>query len=498
MLRGHDAVETRVGMRPLLHYEAAAAPRSMCIALRTDEVLSEPQGAAFQRTQGVSYLRSRKRSLSGSEESNPMSRTSQPVHEWRQDQVKLLPQGIIIPFVLLASCFMWWGIANNITDPLVKVFKEIFGGLSTFQASLIQFAFYGGYFCMALPGAIIARRFSYKTGVLVGLGLYAAGCFLLYPSMLVQQFVFFCLSYYVLACGLGILETNANPYILAIGPQLTATRRLNFAQAFNPVGSVIGILMCQILIMARLPQDSEGNLSIPADRVSEALNIVIFPYLSVASILVVVWILIAVTRMPHMAEEDKRIHLAATFGRLFRNPNYTFSVIAQFFYVGSQITVWTYTNFYIPEAIGVTQEVALRYHTGALVLFGASRWIFTGLMRRFRASSLLLFAAVMAAVLSLVVVFVGGMAGVWALIGISGFMSLMFPTIFGLGCEGLGEDTKLGASGLIMAILGGALITPFQGSLIDLWGVNLSYLVPFGCFVVIGLYAMTARKVVAE
>ena len=427
-----------------------------------------------------------------------MTQSGQSMQEERPDQVKLLPPGIIFPFLLLASCFMWWGIANNITDPLVKVFKEIFGELSTFQASLIQFAFYGGYFCMALPGAIIARRFSYKTGVLVGLGLYAVGCFLLYPSTLAQQFVFFCLSYYVLACGLSILETNANPYILAIGPQLTATRRLNFAQAFNPVGSVIGILMCQILIMARLPQDADGNLSIPEEKVSEALNIVIFPYLSVAAVLVLVWILIAVTKMPHMAEEDKRIHFAATFGRLFRNPNYTFAVVAQFFYVGAQITVWTYTNFYIPEAIQVTQEVALRYHTAALLLFGASRWIFTALMRKFRASTLLLFAAVMAAVLSLVVVFVGGMVGVVALIGVSGFMSLMFPTIFGLGCEGLGNDTKLGASGLIMAILGGALITPLQGSLIDLWGVYMSYLVPFGCFVVIGLYAMAARRVVAE
>ncbi len=431
----------------------------------------------------------------------------------------LIPPGIVFPFILLASCFMWWGIANNITDPLVRVFKAVFGELTTFQASLIQFAFYGGYFCMAIPGAIISRKFSYKTGVLVGLGLYALGCFLLYPSTLLQRFVFFCISYYVLACGLGILETNANPYILAIGPMKTATRRLNFAQSFNPIGSVIGILLCQILIMARLPQDAEGNLSIAPEQISEALNIVIFPYLSVAGILVVVWILIAVTKMPRMADTDGSVHLLHTAKQLSTNANYVFAVVAQFFYVGAQITVWTYTNFYIPEQMHVTQETALKYHTGALILFGASRWVFTGLMKRFKAHTLLLAAAVLAGLLTLSVIFIGGLVGVCSLIGISAFMSLMFPTIFGLGCEGLDdEQTKVGASGLIMAILGGALITPTQGWLIDTFNARLlakysatmpqeaaeelatqvavswSYGLPLVCFVVIGIYAMYNRR----
>jgi len=408
----------------------------------------------------------------------------------------LFPLKILWPFILLSSCFMWWGIANNITDPLVRVFKTVFGELTTFQASLIQFAFYGGYFCMAIPGAIISRKYSYKTGVLVGLGLYATGCFLLYPATLLQQFVFFCLSYYVLACGLGILETNANPYILAIGPKETATRRLNFAQSFNPIGSVIGILLCQVLIMARLPEDSEGNLSIAPDQINEALNIVIFPYLSVAGILIIVWILIALTKMPRMSDTDGGVHLLQTFKQLSKNVNYVFSVVAQFFYVGAQITVWTYTNFYIPEQLSVTQETALKYHTGALILFGASRWVFTGLMKRFPAHKLLLAAAILAGLCTLSVIFVGGRVGVFSLIGVSAFMSLMFPTIFGLGCKGLGDDqTKIGASGLIMAILGGALITPLQGALIDKVGVSLSYLVPLICFFVIAAYGIYAGKV---
>jgi FHS family L-fucose permease-like MFS transporter len=256
--------------------------------------------------------------------------------------------------VLLASCFLWWAIADNLTDPLVKVFKEIFG-MSTFQASLIQMAFYGGYFCMALPGAMIARKFTYKTGVLIGLGFYAAGCILLYPAMLAERFVLFCLAYYVLASGLGILETNANPYVLALGSEKTATRRLNFAQSFNPIGVALGIVLCQVLIMARLPQDAAGQLSIGAGQAAESLNTVIFPYLSVAAVLVVVWFMILFAKMPDAAEHDKHLHFFSTVGRLLQNGNYVFSA--------------------------------------------------------------------------------------------SGLMSLMFPTIFGLGCSDLGEDNEAGLLG---------------------------------------------------
>ncbi len=402
----------------------------------------------------------------------------------------LLEKKYILGFILLSSCFMWWGVANNITDPLVRVFKAVFGELSTFQASLIQFAFYFGYFCMAIPGALISRRFSYKTGVLVGLGVYALGCFLLYPATVLQEFLYFCIAYYILASGLGILETNANPYILALGSKETATRRLNFAQSFNPIGSVTGILLAQILIMAKMPLDAEGNISIASDQINEMLNIVIFPYLSIAAVLVVVWILIALTKMPKASDSGNEVHIFKTFGQLFKKKNYVFGVVAQFFYVGAQITVWTYTNFYIPEQLHVTPEVALQYHTVALIMFGASRWIFTALMRKFKDHSLLLFAAIAAGLLTLSVVFVGGIIGVYSLLGISAFMSLMFPTIFGMGSDGLSDaETKVGSSGMIMAILGGALITPLQGALVDIIGVNLSYILPFICFVVIGSYA---------
>jgi FHS family L-fucose permease-like MFS transporter len=414
-------------------------------------------------------------------------------HVSHHDHHSVIPKGRLWPFALLASCFLWWAIANNITDPLVKVFQETFV-MTAFQASMIQSAFYFGYFCMALPGAIIARRFSYKTGVLVGLGMYAVGCFLLYPAKEAQEFAFFCFAYYILACGLGILETNANPYVMVLGSVESATRRLNFAQSFNPIGSVIGTLMCQIMIMANLPHDESGKLAISEAEKAASLNTVVLPYLVIASVLVAVWFLILFSKMPKASDAGEEMHFWSTAGRLLSNRNYVFSVIAQFAYVGTQISVWTYTNYYIPEQLGVTQQVALMWHTGALILFGCARWIFTYLMTFFRPSSLLLFAAIMACVVTSVVIFVGGMPGVIALVLISGFMSLMFPTIFGLGCANLGSDTKLASSGQIMAIVGGAVITPAQGWLLDRHGVSLSYVLPLVCFVIIGIYAVYGRR----
>jgi len=406
-------------------------------------------------------------------------------------KTSLLEKKHLFAFILLSSCFMWWGIANNLTDPLVKVFKEIFGQLSTFQASLIQFAFYFGYFCMALPGAFIARKYSYKTGVLVGLGIYALGCFLLYPSRLIGEFVFFCISFYILACGLGILETNANPFILVLGPKKTATWRLNLAQSFNPIGAVAGNLLCLTLIISQISVDKEGNFLIPEEDIGKTLDIVIYPYLLIAAVLIFVWFLIAFTKMPKMSDSADDIHLFKTFKKLFKKRNYSFAVIAQFFYVGLQITVWTYTIFYIPKHMGVTPKEALYFQTAALILFGLSRWVFTALMKWFKDHTLLLAAAILGGLLVISVIFIGGKVGACSYVGISAFMSLMFPTIFGMGCEGLNnEETKIGSSGLIMAILGGSVITPLQAALIDFLGLEMSFIVPFLCFVVIGAFAL--------
>jgi FHS family L-fucose permease-like MFS transporter len=413
---------------------------------------------------------------------------------------KLLPHGDLLPFVLLSSCFAWWGIANNMTDPLVRAFTGIFSDLSNFQSSLIQFAFYGAYFGLAIPGSIIARKFGYKKGVLIGLGMYVVGCFLFYPASLMLQFVPFLIAFYVLAGGLSILETNANPYVLALGPEETATQRLNLAQSFNPVGSVIGTLLCQILILAKLEALKEKTADAAAEQVqalqSQQLSIVIVPYLIIGGILVAIWLLIAFTKMPFVKESDTNVHFVPTIKRLMKNPNYVFAVIAQFFYVGAQISVWTYTVYYIPEQLGISPSEALKYyHTPALIIFGISRFVATALMTKVQPHNLLKVMAILGAVFTAVVILAGGQIGAIALVGISACMSLMFPTIFGLGSRGLGEDTKIGGSGLIMAILGGALLTPLQGWMIDVSNVSVSYVIPLICFVVIAVYAVFAGKV---
>lgn len=415
------------------------------------------------------------------------------MHQPTPKKLPLLPSGEKWPFFLLASCFLWWGVANNMTDPLVKVFTGIFDGLTNFQSSLIQFAFYGAYFCLAIPGAIIARKYGYKRGVLVGLGLYVVGCLLFIPASLTQQFFPFLIAFYVLAGGLSILETNANPYVLVLGPEETATQRLNLAQSFNPVGAIVGTLLAQILILAKL--EGLDTTVAEADLQGQQLAIVVAPYLIISVVLIIFWVLIACSRMPYVVESDRRVHFIPTVKRLMRIPNYVFALVAQFFYVGAQITVWTFTIYYVPDQLGMSGSDTLKYfHLPALILFGIFRFISTAAMSRFAPSSVLAFMSCTAVLLSVVVVWVGGYPGAYALVGLSACMSLMFPTIFGLGSRGLGEDTKIGGSGLIMAILGGAVITPIQGFLIDVSTVQLSYIVPLICFAVIAAYAVFAGR----
>jgi FHS family L-fucose permease-like MFS transporter len=423
----------------------------------------------------------------------------------------IIPRNILIPFILLSTCFAMWGLSNNMTDPLVKAFLDIFDDMSVAQTALIQNAFYGAYFCLGIPGAIIARKYGYKKGVLAGLGLYIIGGLLFYPASVMLKFEPFLIAFFVLAGGLSILETNANPYIIAMGPEDTATQRLNFAQSFNPVGSLIGLFVCKFAILTKLDVinvqkvEGLGEEALLAIQ-TEQLEIVMKPYFIAALVLIVLWVLIATyKKMPDVAEHDSKAHLGSTLKQLFTSKNYVFAVIAQFFYVGAQIAVWTYTIHYITGQLGISNSKAMNYHMGAIITFSVSRWIFTGLMRVFSPSVLLVVASVVGAVLTCSVIFVQGIVGVYCLIGVSACMSLMFPTIFGLGSRGLGEATKIGASGLIMAILGGALLTQLQGKLIDVFGgadaeflgsaTAKSYMVPLVCFVVITAYGLFACKV---
>jgi FHS family L-fucose permease-like MFS transporter len=417
----------------------------------------------------------------------------------KRQNVKLIPPGILWPFILLTSCFAWWGLANNMTDTLLAAFKKIMS-MSDFQTSWIQIAFYGSYFCLALPAAIFIKKFTYKSGVLLGLGMFVVGALLFFPASKTMNYFHFLAALYILAGGLSILETSANPYIIAMGPEETGTRRLNFAQSFNPIGSILGVLLSKLFILSHLNSaTAEERAAMNPEQLlqiqSQELSAVMGPYVAVAFLLLVIWISIALLKMPRASDADSKLNLGPTFNRLFHNRHYMWGVVAQFFYVGAQIGVWSFTIRYVMQELNLNEADASSYYLASLILFTASRFICTFLMRYMTPGNLLALLAVLAIGFSLIVIFIGGTIGVYALVGISGCMSLMFPTIFGLAVRGLGDDTKIGGSGLIMAILGGAILTAVQGQVSDLTGsINLAYFVPLFCFVIIAYYGGVACR----
>lgn len=412
----------------------------------------------------------------------------------------LVPAKILFPFILLTSCFAWWGLANNMTDTLLAAFKKIMS-MSDFQTSWIQLAFYGSYFCLALPAAIFIKRFTYKSGVLLGLGLFIIGALLFYPASITMNYFHFLGALYILAGGLSILEASANPYIITMGPEETGTRRLNFSQSFNPIGSILGILLSKLFILSNLNQASaEERAAMTPEMLKEVrsaeLNAVMGPYVAVAFILIIIWILIAINKkMPQSSDKSGNLNLKPTFKRLIKNRHYMWGVVAQFFYVGAQIGVWSFTIRYVMKELDLNEAEASSYYMASLILFTVFRFVCTGLMKFMTPRNLLLVLAVVAIVCTGTVIIGGGYLGVIALVVISACMSLMFPTIFGLAVLGLGEDTKIGGSGLIMAILGGAVLTATQGQVSDLTGsINIAYSVPLICFLIIAYYAAVASK----
>lgn len=411
----------------------------------------------------------------------------------------LISAGNLWPFILITSLFMLWGLANNMTDTLLAAFKRIMS-MTDFQTSWIQLAFYGAYFCLAFPAALYIRKYTYKSGILLGLGLFAVGSLLFYPASIAMSYGFFLFALYVLAGGLSILETAANPYILVMGPQDTATRRLNLAQSFNPIGSIIGIYMSKVFILSKL------NTAEAADRSSmdpatlqaiqsEELTGVMSAYVGVAVFLLFLWVVIKMTKMPSAIDTQESGALGPAIRRLLRNKKYVMGVIAQFFYVGAQIGVWSFTIRYIMAELDLNEAAASDYYLASLVLFAGSRFVFTALMKFIQPPLLLAFSAFAAIVCSLITINSGGMMGTIALVAISGWMSLMFPTIYALAADGLGEDTKLGGSGLIMAILGGAVLTAIQGYISDSFSsIHLSFYVPLICFTVVLFFGATQYR----
>lgn len=412
-----------------------------------------------------------------------------------------VPRQHLVAFVLLTTCFAAWGAANNMTDPLVKVFSRVFS-MTNLEGALVQFSFYGAYFCLALPAALLVKKTSYKTGILVGLGLFIFGALLFYPASRSMEYLHFLAAIYLLAGGLSILETSANPHVMALGSPQTATQRLNLAQAFNPVGSNLGVFLAATLILPRVhpATDAERAGLAVSDPASLALiqqaelSAVMTPYVGMAAVLGLMWLAIAFTRMPRASDESASIHLGATVGRLLRNRHYTFGVVAQFFYVAAQICVWTFLIQYATLTVGLTEGDAGWWLQASLIVFLVFRFICTGLMRVVRPAVLLSGMAALATALCLFAMLSPGQVGLVALVAVSACMSLMFPTIYGIALTGLGEDTKIGAAGLVMAILGGALLPLIQARLIDTTTAHFSYIVPLICFVIVAAFGLFDRS----
>ena len=426
--------------------------------------------------------------------------------------MKLVEKQHLVPFLALTALFALWGFANDITNPMVAAFQTLME-LPAAKASLIQFAFYGGYATMAIPAALFIRRFSYKKGILLGLALYAVGAFLFIPAAARQSFTFFCFSLYILTFGLAFLETTANPFILSLGSKENATRRLNLAQAFNPMGSLAGMAVASMVVLPNLlsdKRDAAGNILFP--MLSEAekagirvhdLAVIRDPYVALGIVVLVMFVVLALVKVPAKEMPDQvghDAHFKGTLGRLWHNKVYREGVIAQVFYVAAQIMVWTFIIQYA-DKLGIDKATAQNYNILAMCLFLAGRFLSTFLMQFMDGRRLLTLFGIGAALCSLGAVLIVGRAGLYCLIGISLFMSLMFPTIYGTALEKVSlNDASLGAAFLVMAIVGGALMPPLQGLVIDCGiilghpAVNVSYCLPLICFVIVAIYGVRARK----
>ena len=412
----------------------------------------------------------------------------------------------VLPFVIVTCCFALWGFANDITNPMVKAFSKIFR-MSVTDGTLVQVAFYGGYFCMALPAAMFIRRHSFKSGIIMGLALYALGVLLFIPARVMGSFAPFLIAYFILTCGLSFLETTANPYILLMGDRETATRRLNLAQSFNPIGSLAGMFVAMNFIQARLSPLDTAQRATLGDAEFETLkqsdlSVLVQPYALLGVVLVLLLVVMLFVRIPavHQAAREGHAPLLPAVRRLWANKPYRRGVVAQFFYVGAQITCWTFiiqygTRVFMAEGMSeqAAEVLSQRYNIVAMVLFCLMRFVNIYLMKYVKPGRLMALFAAVALLLLCGVIFVGGRVGICCLVAVSACMSLMFPTIYGLALGDVQDDAEVGSAGLIMAILGGSLLPAVQALIIDshvtwLPSVNLSFIVPALCFVVVMLY----------
>ena len=433
-------------------------------------------------------------------------------------KIPIVAKDLLFPFIIITSLFALWGIANDLTNPMVSAFKKVMPELSNTQASLVQFAFYFGYFFMALPAALFIRKYTYKSGIILGLTLYAIGAFLFYPAAHFQEFNYFLISLWIITCGLAFLETTSNPLILSLGDKRTATQRLNLAQAFNPMGSLIGMVIAQVFIISALRSDDYSQTAYQALSSAEKavirendLSIISIPYIALGILVSIILAVIIFTKIPVSSEKEK-ISLSASFQKLIKNKNYLQGVFAQIFYVGAQIMVWTYIfqyvdnlNTHLPKEHHLT---AMWFNVAAMILFLTGRWIGTLLMKKIEPAKLLFIFGLGGVLTALGAVFLPGVYGLYSLVLISFFMSIMFPTIYGIALKDMGDEAKIGSAGLVMAIVGGALLPVLQGRILDIGGsgfadklffgyipeVNISFLLPMFSLLVVSIFGYLSYK----
>lgn len=431
-----------------------------------------------------------------SAQTSPTASTAAPI----RNSHHLFPTGEIVPFILVTALFFLWGIPNNLNDVLIRHFMKTFE-ISRFQAGLVQSAFYMGYFLLAMPAALLMRHLGYKFGFVTGLLLFSAGAFLFWPAALVGSYGFFLFALFVIASGLSFLETASNPFIAQLGDPDTSERRLNFSQAFNPLGAITGALVGTIFIFSGVELTPEQVAARQAQHTyevylrSETLR-VIKPYLFIGALTLIWAFLIFRTKFPSIqSEHEKDAGDHGHFRDLFRYPHFLLAVVAQFFYVGAQVGTWSYFISYVQEYAHQPEKVAGYFLTGTLAAFGVGRFFSSWLMRFVAPNRLMGTYSILNIALVAVAVAKPGWMGLWCIFFTSFFMSLMFPTIFALGLKGLGPNTKIGGSLIVMAIIGGAVLTPAMGLIsVEFHSVALAYSVPLVAYIIIAFYSFYGAK----
>ena len=416
----------------------------------------------------------------------------------------------VVPFILITACFALWGFANDMTGPIVKAFSKIFR-MSATEGSLVQVAFYLGYFVMAFPAAIFIQRYSFKKGVMMGLSLFAIGSLMFLPAKMLGFYYPFLLAYFILTCGLSFLETSCNPYIYCMGSEETATQRLNLAQAFNPIGALLGMYMVMELVQKQMsPMSSEQRFELNDMQFNllkgHDLSALIGPYLGLGVFTILLLVLIRLTKMPTSSDTASDKDILTAMKQLMKISNYRNGVIAQFFYVGAQVTCWTFIIQYgthVFQAEGMEEKAAeilsQKYNIGAMALFTVFRFICTWFLKYVQPGRLLSVLAIVAISFTAGAILFPDRNGLYCLVCVSACMSLMFPTIYGIALRGVGDNVKFAGAGLIMSVLGGSLIPLLQALIIDskvemlgLSSTNISFIIPLICFVVVTWYGHRA------